>query len=185
VTGGLLLLRDDPTTDAGSATDSPSTGETASSSTPSTGTTTSEPATSTSPTSSGPPPSARAQGTLDPCLVGTWEVVRHEEQVPLAGTLTDLERTMTFGDDGRLTIVYENSRPKGAGAGMVFDGTVVYEVETRDGEMTFDLVENSLEVTLMGSPIPATPGSQPVDYTCEGDTFTETSAQMDAEYRRR
>lgn len=182
VTGGVLLLRDDPPTDARS-----SAVESTSSST--TGTTddqsTSQPGTPSSSTSSGSSSPTQAQGTLDPCLVGTWEVVRHEEQVPLAGTLTDLERTMTFGDDGRLTIVYDDARPKGAGSGMVFDGTVVYDVETHDGKMSFDLVENGLEVALMGSPIPASPGTQPVDYTCQGDTFTETSAQMDAEYRRR
>ncbi|WP_252976149.1 hypothetical protein [Janibacter melonis] len=32
---------------------------------------------------------------------------------PLLGTLTDLERTMTFDADGRLTTTYDDARPKG------------------------------------------------------------------------
>ena len=57
-------------------------------------------------------------------------------------------------------------------------------VELVDGLLASGLVEDDLDVTMLGSPIPSTPGTQPVDYTCEGDTFTETSAVIDAEYRR-
>ena len=183
VTGGFLLLREDPSDETTSAADAPTTSSVATSTPTTDGSPSSS--SSSSPASESSPTTQGAAGELDPCLVGTWEVARHEEQIPLAGTLTDLERTMTFAKDGRLTIVYEDSRPKGAGSGMVFDGTVVYDVGTSEGRMTFDLVEDDLDVTMMGSPIPSTPGTQPVDYTCEGDTFTETSAVIDAEYRRR
>ena len=91
---------------------------------------------------------------------------------------------MDFTADGRLTITYDDARPKGAGSGMVFDGTVVYEITTSDGRMSFDLIEDDLDVTASGMPVAAGPGTSAVDYTCEGDTFTESGNGMDAEYRR-
>lgn len=178
VVGGLLLTRDRGSGEVGSGTSS-------SSEVPSS--TTSEPPTTsagTTPSSSSSSPSSAARtGELDPCLVGSWRTVSHEERSPF-GVITDLERTMTFTDSGRLTITYDKAEAKGAGEGWVFDGTVEYDVTTRDGTMSFDLVRNDLELTINGSPAPASPGVKDVSYTCSGDTFTESSAVMDARFER-
>lgn len=179
VVGGLLILDDDPDP-APTDQAAPTLTETAPD--PADGSTSSSP---TMPSASGSPPGRSDSARVDACLVGTWEPIRHEEQVPGAGTLTDLQRTMTFDEDGRLTITYDNAQPQGAGSGMVFDGTVVYDVETADGRMSFDIVSNDLTVSMHGMPLPSTPGVSAVQYTCAADTFTEKSAAVDAEYRRR
>ena len=70
--------------------------------------------------------------TIDRCVVGTWRTTRHEE--PALG-ITSLDRTLRFTEDGHLTITYDQARA--GGAGMVFDGTVVYDVRTSEGRMTF------------------------------------------------
>ncbi len=168
VGGAVLLLPDDEQSTAG--TTSATSSGTEGSSTQGSGTQSSSTA-------------GQTDAALDPCLVGTWETSSYEETVPLLGTLTDLERTMTFGTDGRLTTTYDDARPKGAGAGWVFDGTVVYDVTTSGSTMSFTLVRDGLTVTGPSGDLP--PGTGDVQYTCSGDTFTQTATGLDATFTRR
>lgn len=108
-----------------------------------------------------------------------------DELVAEANTMAEhLDRRMDFTEDGRLTVSYDQARPKGAGQGWAFDGRVVDDVTTSDGSMSFDLVEDDLSLTVDGVPTDTSPGVGSVSYTCAGDTMTQTSSGLDATYRR-
>ena len=101
-------------------------------------------------------PGSGGTGSLDPCLVGTWEAVEHEEDWTTEehgpASLSGLSRTMEFTSDGTQTITYDGDEgtittEKGP-LPAVFDGVVTYRTTTSGGTMSFELVEADGTVTV-------------------------------------
>lgn len=124
---------------------------------------------------------------LDECVVGTWRTTEHTESVDTEQgrfTISDVRRTLEITPDGTETVTYDGTPARleleAAGGEAVFEGTVTYDVSTSGGTMSFTLgeVDGSLTVRLADgqeSEQELQPGSGPVQYTCEGDTFTQTA----------
>lgn len=155
---------------------------------------TAEPETEPSPESTDPTSEETAAGTaddteqnpagqLDSCLIGTWETVEYSEFHPGIGEITSLERIVEITPAGRMLITYDEALA-GGGQGLVFDGEVEYDIATEGETMSFELLRN--EGTLSVGPIvtPLNPGVSDVTYTCEGDTFTQSTSTFNSVYAR-
>ncbi len=142
----------------------------------------------TEPASPGSPgdPGSGGTGSLDPCLVGTWEAVEHEEDWTTEehgeASLSGLTRTMEFTSDGTQTVTYDGDEGTITTAQgplpAVFDGVVTYRTSTSDGTMSFELVEADGTVTVTSAngeekTEDLKPGTGDVQYTCDGDSFRQ------------
>ncbi len=96
----------------------------------------------------------------------------YREPVPGLGEITSLERQITIDANRRMVVSYDKAAASGI-EGLVFDGTVEYTVATQAGTMSFTLVRNDGTLSAGGTETPLTPGVSDVQYTCQGDTFTE------------
>lgn len=135
-------------------------------------------------------------GAVDECLVGSWRTVEHEEsfstpQGPV--TITGLVRQMDVDEGGRQTITYDAASAdmgtSGSQGTAVYDGTVVYQVATSGGTMSFELLSSEGTITLTpadGEPRTQDlqPGTGPVRYTCEDSRLTQEADGFRAVYER-
>ena len=128
------------------------------------------------------------KGDTDPCIVGTWLVTSHREdvEVPSAGrvTFTGEGARIVLGKDGTGRTDYgaEGTTFRGTANGKTIELTVTKTVTfryTADGKtVTFTEVHADGEgiVTVDGREIARRPfqgGADPAAYTCEGDRLTE------------
>ena len=136
-------------------------------------------------------------GTLDPCLVETWRTTEHEESYDTEqgqASLTDLDRTMTFTEDGTQTITYDGSQATVAteqGAlPAVFEGTVVYRASTSGMTMSFQLQSSEGTVVVLGpdgrvaEENPLEPGTGDVTYTCDETSLVQEATGYRSVYER-
>ena len=139
--------------------------------------------------------SGGGSGSLDECVVGTWEGTEHTEDwtteqgdAQLAGLL----RTMTFTADGTQTITYDGDEAtitaQGTPVPAVFDGQVVYRTTTSGGTMSFELVsaEGTVTVDPQGSAEveDLEPGTGDVTYTCDDTTLRQEAEGYLSVYER-
>ena len=171
VVGGLLLLDDDPDPAPTDQAATPAqTAETSASASRAEGT--------PAPTSTG---SSTSSTAIDRCVVGRWRITEYREE-SLASTATGLQRDTTITEDGQMTVVYDEAAVQGTS--VVLDGRVVYEIGTDDGRMTFRVVRNDV-ITKVGPIEQNLPmGTDPVTYTCSGDTFTQEKPGFRAVHER-
>ncbi len=146
---------------------------------------TAAPAPTSAPTSGGADAGTNA-GALDECVVGTWRTTEHSESVDTEQgqfSITGVERTVEITPDGTETVTYDGTPAQlsveAAEGEAIMKGTVTYAVSTSGGTMSFQLkdVDGTLTIRAAGkdSEQELKPGSGPVQYTCDGDSFTQTA----------
>jgi hypothetical protein len=139
--------------------------------------------------------SGEASGTLDDCVVGTWEGTEHSEDWTTDqgdAEMSGLLRTMTFTADGTQTIAYDSDEAtitaQGTPVPAVFDGEVVYRTSTSGGTMSFRLVSAEGSVTIDPAGTAKVedlePGTGDVSYTCDDTTLRQEADGYLSVYRR-
>jgi hypothetical protein len=144
----------------------------------------------------------RAGAGAGSCIVGTWNVIRHEEKVPLGESLGSV--TMIGGNDGATLTLRANGTgvadygdPGAQYYGKIGDkivrlqvsGQVTFRYVADDGTATLsDLDVNALGQAFVdgekvGDPEPLQPTSAST-YTCDGDDLVETSGLARITYER-
>lgn len=158
-----------------------------------------EPGTSVAgPTSPPPGPTATGNPGVDPCVVGSWRVTSHREDVAIedigkvtftggAGTLVELNA------DGAGRSTYSGATFKGTAGGqqvkLVLDGTVEFDFMARDGTVSFKSMQaaGTAKGFINGEEVVSEPLSgsdDPAKYTCSGDTMTQSTDSYNTEYER-
>ena len=147
-----------------------------------------------SPGAAGPSASA----VIDPCLVGTWTSTSDEQTIPVAGygpvTVTGSGAVVRINADGSDVQDYGSSsayraQPGGQRLEITVTGTVRGTIRTSGNKITFEGMSASGTVTAavdgrVVTSVPLTPGTDPVTYSCVGDTLTEHGQQFDVTLRR-
>ena len=144
---------------------------------------------SPSPTTGG---SSAPVAAIDPCLVGTWQASseRQQQDYPGVGPVTMIGKGQVTHvyPDGRVDDDYSQSTPySGAYNGhtitMTVTGTVHSTITTSNGTMSFQdpkpngTVVFKVDGSAVGSPIPLSVSTDPVQYTCLNNTATEHTSQ--------
>jgi hypothetical protein len=144
-------------------------------------------------------PAASTSSAIDPCLVGHWTVTRASQQFPVSGvgdlliTLQGGSQTSVIEADGSADDDYTDSRYEGTAGGHTYtlevNGTAHYMIRTANGTITFRTPTASGSITatvdgLESTSIPLSVTSDPVQYTCSGDTATEHTANFDVTLSR-
>jgi hypothetical protein len=126
---------------------------------------------------------------VDACVVGTWRVAAHREEVTTARfgavtfTGTGPGATVRLGDDGAGVTDYGTvTRFKGATAGahtigLEVTGTVTYRYEAAGGTVSFrDPTSHATAAIFVdaakSTEIRFTGSTDPADYKCSGDRLT-------------
>lgn len=136
-----------------------------------------------------------ASGSLDECLVGSWEGTEHTEDWTTDqgdAQLSGLLRSMTFTADGTQTITYESDEAtitaQGTPVPAVFDGQVVYRTSTSGSTMSFELVSAEGTVTVDPGGTDKVeelePGTGPVTYSCDPSTLRQEAEGYLSVYER-
>lgn len=149
------------------------------------------------PDAAAPSSGAAPAGGLDGCLVGTWQSTEHTETYETEqgpASITELDRTIAFGADGRQTITYESSQAtittEVGALPAVFDGVVVYDASTTGSTMSFELVSADGTVTILGpdgevaEERPLEPGAGDVSYACDETDFVQEAEGFRSAYER-
>ncbi|MCY7394721.1 MAG: hypothetical protein LH468_00995 [Nocardioides sp.] len=134
-------------------------------------------------------------GSLDECLVGSWEGTEHTEDWKTdqgAAQLSGLLRSMTFTADGTQTITYDGDQAtitaQGTPVPAVFDGQVVYRTSTSGDTMSFQLVSAEGTVTVDPDGTDKVedlePGTADVGYSCDDTTLRQEAEGYLSVYRR-
>jgi molecular chaperone DnaK len=133
-----------------------------------------------------------ASAVIDPCLVGTWDSTSDRQTIPVAGygpvTVTGQGAVVRIGRDGSDVQDYGSSTPytaspPGHQLKITVTGTVRGTIRTSGNTMTFQDMSASgtLTATVDGgvvATVPLSPGTDPVTYTCSGDTLNEQGQQQ-------
>jgi hypothetical protein len=147
--------------------------------------------------SAGPsvPGSAPPSAAIDPCLVGTWQASseRQQQDLPDVGPITMIGKGQVshIHADGQVDDDYSQATPytgsyNGHVISMVVTGTVHSTITTSDGTLSVhDAQPNGsvvfkLDGTQIGSAVPLSLDTDPVQYTCLNNTATEHTSQYDA-----
>lgn len=146
---------------------------------------------------------ARAGAGAGSCIVGTWNVVRHEEDIPLGDGLGTV--TMIGGGDGATLTLRANGTGEadygtdgaqyygtlsGKAVRLVVTGQVTFRYVAEDGTATLSDVDVGaigqafINGEKAGEPAPLTPSGSST-YTCQGDELVETSGLATIRYERR
>ena len=136
-----------------------------------------------------PTPSA----LIDSCLIGAWKITKDTEtlDIPNVGPIDVVGQgaEVRIHADGTTTQDYgPSSDYTGTANGhrltITVKGTVQGTIRTANGTMSFsDLRADGTETafvdgTQVGTPVPLTADSTPVQYTCGGSTATEHSSNL-------
>lgn len=137
---------------------------------------------------------------VDECVVGTWRVTSHQEDVPVK----DYGKvTFTGGDGATLRLGADGTGETDYGSGTEFEGemrgqdvrlevsgTLKYRYTARDGHVTLsDIVSDAsgklfLDNEQYGDPLPFEGSEDPSTYTCSGDSLTQRTFLYTTEYTR-
>jgi hypothetical protein len=137
--------------------------------------------------SAGRPPGA----LVDSCLVGTWRTVTDQQRLTLTGlgrvTVTGHGVLVRIGPDGTDRQEYAGAAPytgdpDGHHLEITVTGAVRGTIRTAAGTITFrDMTaDGTVTATVDGVTVTSVPlavGTDPVRYTCAGDTLTEQGSQ--------
>lgn len=144
--------------------------------------------------SSGPPASVAPSAAIDPCLVGTWQASSERQQMdyPDIGPITMIGKGQVthIYPDGQVDDDYSQATPYTGGYSghtitMTVSGTVHSRITTSGGTLTFHDAKPNGSVVFtvdgkqVGSPVPLSVDSDPVQYTCLNNTATEHTSDYD------
>ncbi|GLH95232.1 hypothetical protein [Phytohabitans aurantiacus] len=145
-------------------------------------------------------PSATPAGAIDQCVIGTWRVTSHREDVnvPNRGKVS-----FTGGEEAMLRLNADGTGETDYRGGTKFEGdmdgqkvtleisgTVTYRYTAADGKVSLsDLESNAtgklfLDGEQYGDPLPFEGSEEPVTYTCSGDDLTQRTFLFTTEYTR-
>jgi hypothetical protein len=145
-------------------------------------------------------PTPAASNLVDPCIVGTWRVISHEERVDLPpvgeveftgkepGARVTLRPDGTGATDFGAGTEFEASKD-GRTFALTFAGSVNYDFRTSDGQVTFTNIRPNGTVKLVvdgkeATSAPLTGNLDSVRYTCAGDTLRELTSKYETQLRR-
>ncbi len=143
-----------------------------------------------------PTPSA----AIDVCLVGTWQATSDREtiDIPSVGPITVVGSGVVshIHPDGSVTDSYAQATPytaqyNGHTLTIEISGTVTSTITTANNTMSFHNIQASgtetwkVDGTAVGSSIPLSVDSDPVQYTCSNNTATEHTSQYDLTLTRK
>lgn len=142
----------------------------------------------------------RTGGGIDGCVVGTWRITAHREDVttPRFGTVTftgtDRGATVRLSGDGAGVTDYgPSTRFAGATAGheirLEVTGTVTYRYAAADGVISFRDPGPSATGTLFldgtkSAEVPFTTSTAPADYECSADRLTFRTSRYETTLTR-
>jgi hypothetical protein len=130
--------------------------------------------------------------------VGTWRTSNEQQQLDVSGVgpvnVNGSGVVLHIGPDGADLVDYASASPyTGTANGhrlvITIAGTVRGTISTSDGTITFKNMSAAGIVTAavdgnVATSIGLTPDTDPVSYTCSGDTATEHGAQYTVELAR-
>jgi hypothetical protein len=139
----------------------------------------------------GPTAGSSPSALIDPCLVGTWRTVNEHQELQVAGygpVGVDGRGVVVHVDpDGSVSQEYGSASPYSTTTGghrlqITVAGTVRGTIRTSDHVITFHgmSADGTVTATVDGTEVTTVPlqaGSDPVDYTCSGNTVTEAGPQ--------
>ncbi len=143
-------------------------------------------------------PSATA--AIDPCLVGTWESTSDRQTIQVTGygpvTVTGQGAVVRIFPDGSDVQDYGSStpytaNPNGHRLEIAVTGTVRGTIRTAGNTMSFQDMSASGTLTAtvdakVVTSVPLSPGTDPVAYTCSGDSLREQGPQQfEVAFKRR
>jgi hypothetical protein len=149
----------------------------------------------TGPTGTPTGPASVAPSTaIDPCLVGTWQASseRQQQDFPSVGPITMIGKGQIshVHADGQVDDDYSQATPytgsyNGHVISMVVTGTVHSTITTAGGTLSVHdpqangSVVFKLDGSQLGSAVPLSIDTDPVQYTCLNNTATEHTSQYD------
>lgn len=158
--------------------------------------------TTSAPTSAGPTASqgAAPAGDIDHCVIGTWRVTSHREDVPLDGVG---KVTFIGGEDATLRLNADGTGETDYGSGTEFQGSTggrTYKLEV-SGRLTFDYTARSgtakftdvdsnasgklfIDGEQYGGSIPFNAEADSSRYTCSTGLLTQKTFLYTTEYER-
>jgi hypothetical protein len=139
----------------------------------------------------GPVAGTSPSASIDSCLVGTWQTVDEHQELPVAGygsVGVDGHGVVVQVDpDGSVRQEYASASPYTTTTGghrleIAVTGTVRGTIRTSDNVITFHgmSADGTVTATVDGTAVTTVPlqaGSDPVNYSCAGNTVTETGPQ--------
>jgi hypothetical protein len=151
----------------------------------------------------GPGGTPTAGALVDSCVVGTWRVVSHEEDVAFDDgkvRFTGNGTEIRLKDDGTGVTDYKGgttftgttkNRSDGSTVSikLVFSGKIAFDYRAKDGTLSFSnpRPDGTVKTIVNGTELTSEPlsGSEdPARYTCSGDKLVESTAQYRVEMRR-
>jgi len=139
----------------------------------------------------GPGTGPSQSALIDPCLVGTWQTVNEHQELQVAGygsVGVDGRGVVVHVDpDGSVRQEYGAASPYSTTTGghrlqIAVTGTVRGTIRTSGNVITFHgmSTDGTVTATVDGTEVTSVPlqaGTDPVNYTCTGNTVTETGPQ--------
>jgi hypothetical protein len=146
----------------------------------------------------GPLAGPSASTLIDPCLVGSWRTSNEQQQLDVNGVgpvnVTGSGVVLHIGPDGSDLVDYASAAPylgtaNGHRLQITIAGAIRGTISTSEGTITFKGMSATGTVTAtvdgtVVTTIGLTPDTDPVSYTCSGDTATEHGAQYTVELTR-
>ncbi len=147
-----------------------------------------------------------AESKIDKCLVGTWQTSTYTETAAMEGveggvsiSLTKNGSTLTFTSDGKLTETYQDSVFSGSPTiqgqkvpiTITVNATVNSDIQTASGSIVYSNVKASGNTLTTAPSIgysetePFTADDNPAKYTCNGDSLTFSTNQIQATAKRK
>ena len=141
--------------------------------------------------SGGPSAGPSQSALIDPCLVGTWQTVNEHQELQVAGygaVGVDGRGVVVHVDpDGSVRQEYGAASPYSTTTGghrlqIAVTGTVRGTIRTSGNVITFHgmSADGTVTATVDGTAVTTVSlqaGSDPVNYSCSGNTVTETGPQ--------
>jgi hypothetical protein len=145
-------------------------------------------------------PSASPSAGIDECVIGTWRVTSHREDVnvPNQGKVS-----FTGGEDAMLRLNADGTGETDYRGGTKFEGdmdgqkvtleisgTVTYRYTAEDGKVALSDVDSNatgklfLDGEQYGDPLPFEGSEDPVSYTCSAETLTQQTFLFTTEFTR-
>jgi hypothetical protein len=148
--------------------------------------------------------SASAEPKIDKCLVGTWQTSTFTQTAAVEGveggvsiSLIKNGSTLKFTADGKLTETYQDSVYSGSPTvqgqkvtiTITANATVNSDIQTASGSIVYSNVKtsgNTLTTTSLGysETEPFEADDNPAKYTCNGDSLTFSTPQIQATAKR-
>ena len=147
-----------------------------------------------------PSASVAPSAAIDACLVGTWQATADREQIDIPGigpiTVVGSGLVTHVHPDGSVTDDYSQAKPytaqyNGHALSIEITGSVTATITTANNTISFHNIQaNGTETwkvdgSQVGSSLPLSVDSDPVQYTCANNTATENTSRYDLTLTRK